>query len=449
MTKIESRGKNDDAQMTNDEGRPNEQTTKRRSETSRHSGFVIPSSSDIRHSSLPRDLIASATQLAELLPQIESVDRVAIDTEADSLHCYREKLCLVQISLPVPDVAVPRLRDDAGQKGRVVAGIGDAGWEPGDPKAGRDHRSRLQWDYIVDPLAAVDLSPLCALLERKEIVLHGADFDLRLLRRGLNLVAHRIFDTVIAARLLGIREFSLAALVKRHFCVELGKGSQKANWAQRPLSARMIEYAINDTHYLLPLAERLGSQLRECDRLDWLRQSCQRAIEQAALERVRNEDELWRIPGSASLRGREAAVLRALWQWREKEAETADRPPFHILQNHELLGGALNFASGTLPDYRHFSSRRRQAFRMAAQNAMQLPESEWPVSQRRFGTRPSPEAIRRAEELRRRRDRAARELDLEQSFIAPRSTIEAIAAKETRAASLLVPWQRELLGIKA
>src|SRR6266536_6028430 len=406
MTMLGWRGKNDDAQMTNDEGSPNDQTTTQRSETSSHSGFVIPSSLDIRHSSLPRDLIASATQLAELLPQIESVDRVAIDTEADSLHCYREKLCLVQISLP-----------------------------------GRD--------YIVDPLADVDLAPLCTALERKEIVLHGADFDLRLLRRGLNLVAHRIFDTVIAARLLGIREFSLAALVKRHFGVELGKGSQKANWAQRPLSARMIEYAINDTHYLLPLAECLDSQLRECDRLDWLRQSCQRAIEQAALERVRNEDELWRVPGSASLRGREAAVLRALWQWREKEAETADRPPFHILQNHELLGAALNFASGRVPDYRHFSSRRRQAFRMAAQNAMQLPESEWPVPQRRFGTRPSPEAIRRAEELRRRRDRAARDLDLEQSFIAPRSTMEAIAVKGTRAASVLVPWQRELLGIEA
>jgi len=449
MTKLESRGKNDDARMTNDEGSPNDQTTKQRSETYRDSGFVIPSSLDIRHSSLPRDLIASATQLAELLPQIESVDRVAIDTEADSLHCYREKLCLVQISLPVPDVVVPRLRDDAGQKRRVAAGIGDAGWERRGQKAGRDHRSRLRWDYIVDPLAAVDLSPLCAVLERKEIVLHGADFDLRLLRRGLNLVAHRIFDTVIAARLLGIREFSLAALVERHFGVELGKGSQKANWAQRPLSVRMIEYAINDTHYLLPLAERLDSQLRECDRLDWLRQSCQRAIEQAALERVRNEDELWRIPGSASLRGREAAVLRALWQWREKEAERADRPPFHILQNHELLGAAVNFASGRLPDYRHFSSRRRQAFRMAAQNAMQLPESEWPVLQRRFGTRPTPEAIRRAEELRRRRDRAAREFDLEQSFIAPRSTIEAIAAKETRASSLLVSWQRTLLGIKA
>jgi ribonuclease D len=349
-------------------------------------------------------VIASAGQLASLLPQIENVDRVAVDTEADSLHCYREKLCLLQIGLP----------------------------------------SR---DYIVDPLADVDLAPLCAALEPKELVLHGADFDLRLLRRGLNFAARRIFDTVIAARLLGIREFSLTALVKRHFGVELGKSSQKANWARRPLPTRMLEYAMNDTHYLLPLADCLESQLRERDRLDWLRQSCQRAIEQAAVERIRDENELWRIRGSGSLRGREAAVLRALWQWREKEAEVADRPPFHILQNHELLNAAASFASGDVPDYRHFSPRRRQAFRQAAQCAMQLPESEWPVSQRRFGRRPGPEAMRATEELRRRRDQAARELNLEPAFIAPRSTLEAIATNQARAASLLVPWQQELLGI--
>jgi ribonuclease D len=351
------------------------------------------------------EVIASASQLAELLPQLERVDRIAVDTEADSLHCYREKLCLIQVSPP-----------------------------------GRD--------YVVDPLADVDLAPLCAALERKEIVLHGADFDLRLLRRGLKLAARRIFDTVIAARLLGIREFSLATLVKRYFSFELGKGSQKANWAQRPLPQRMLKYAMDDTHYLLPLAERLESQLKECDRLDWLRQSCQRAIEQAAVERARDEDDLWRIRGSGSLRGHAAAVLRALWEWREKEAETADRPPFHILQNHELLNAAVNFASGKTPDYRYFSSRRRQAFRHAAQRALQLPEAEWPVSRRRLGTRPSTETVRRVEELRERRDRAASELDLEPAFIASRSAIEAIAADQTRATSLLVLWQRELLGIQ-
>jgi ribonuclease D len=102
-----------------------------------------------------------------------------------------------------------------------------------------------------------------------------------------------------------------------------------------------------------------------------------------------------------------------------------------------------------VPDYRHFSSRRRQAFYQAAQGAMQLPDSEWPISRRRSGRRPGSENVRAMEELRRRRDQAANELNLEPAFIAPRNTLEAIATSETRAASLLVSWQRELLGIRA
>jgi ribonuclease D len=209
----------------------------------------------------------------------------------------------------------------------------------------------------------------------------------------------------------------------------------------------MAEYAINDVRYLLPLAEKLEAELDRCGRRDWLRQSCQRAIEQAAVARVRNQDELWRIRGSGSLSGRPAAVLRALWQWREKEAEMRDRPPFHILQNEELLKAAVRFASGSVPDYGHFSHRRRQAFREAAQSALQIPESKWPVSRRHQGTRPSAATVRRTEELRRRRDKSAEELGLEPSFIAPRSTLEAIAAVDTRAAGLLVPWQCGLLDI--
>ena len=373
-------------------------------------------------------MITDAARLASLIEQIEPADRVAVDTEADSLHSYREKLCLLQISVPAPD---------------AVAGVSDAGQSvsPGHESA------RTVCDYIVDPLANIDLEPLRRALETKEIVLHGADYDLRMLRRGLNLAASKIFDTLIAARLLGIREFSLAALVKRYFGLTLLKGSQKANWAQRPLPARMAEYAINDVHYLLPLAEKLEAELVRCERRDWLRQSCQRAIEQAAVARTRDHDELWRIRGSGLLRGRSAAVLRALWQWREKEAEKADRPPFHVLRNEELLKAAVKFASGSVPDYRHFSFRRRQAFLEAAQTALRAPESEWPVSRRRFGTRPSNETVQRAEELQRRRNRSAEELGLEPSFIAPRSTLEAIAADDARTAALLVPWQRELLGV--
>lgn len=348
-------------------------------------------------------MIATAAQLSELLRQIESFRRVAMDTEADSLHCYKEKLCLLQISVP-------------------------------------GH------DYMIDPLADLSVEPLCALLQRKEIVLHGSDYDLRLLRRAFDFKAHRIFDTVIAARLLGIKEFSLAALVKQHFCVELTKGSQKANWAQRPLPERMVEYAINDTHYLLPLAETLEAQLKKVERLSWFEQSCERAIEQAAVDRTRDADETWRISGSGALRGRAAAVLRELWHWREKEAEAADRPPFHILQNRELLNAAESFAAGHVADYRHFSARRRQAFREAGQRGIQMAETDWPVARRRFPTRPSSEIVRRVEELKRHRDRKAAELELEPAFVAPRTTLESIATDERCAESLLVEWQRQLLG---
>jgi ribonuclease D len=383
----------------------------------------------IRHSALPSRLIATDADLSELLKRIEAADRVGIDIEADSLHSYREKLCLLQISVP------------------TVAGIVDAGSDLGTTSHSRDHQSRLQHDVIVDPLAGLDLEPLRGALESREIVLHGSDYDLRMLRRGLNFIAHKIFDTLIAARLLGIREFSLAALVKRYFGLELPKGSQKANWAKRPLPARMAEYAINDARYLLPLAEKLEAELDGYQRRDWLRQSCQRAIEQATMARVRKNDESWRVRGSGSLKGPAAAVLRALWQWREREAEMADRPPFHILQNEKLLDAAISFASGDVPDYKHFSPRRRQSFREAARIGLATPESEWPILRRRFGTRPTAETVRCTEELQRRRDKSADKLGLEPSFIAPRGTLEAVAADGTRAISLLVPWQRELLGI--
>ncbi len=377
-------------------------------------------------------MITDAAPLTNLIKQIEFADRVAIDTEADSLHSYREKLCLLQISVSAP----------------AATGIAGAGEGQRDLDVGPDHRSGRQLrDYIIDPLANIDLQPFRQVLEAKEIVLHGADYDLRMLRRGLSLVASRIFDTMIAARLLGIREFSLAAMVKRYFGLELFKGSQKANWAKRPLPPKMAEYAINDVHHLLPLAERLEEELDRCGRRDWLRQSCQRAIEQAAATRVRSQEELWRIRGSGSLDRRSAAVLRGLWQWREKEAEKADRPPFHILQNDDLLKAAVRFASGTVPDYKHFSHRRRQAFCEAAQIALQTPDSRLPVSRRRFRGRPTAETVQRAEVLRRQRDRSAEECGLEPSFIAPRSTLEAIAADHTRAGALLVPWQCELLGV--
>jgi len=358
--------------------------------------------------SASKDVIASEQKLADLIRQIQAADRIAIDTEADSLHSYREKLCLVQISVP------------------SAASV---------------------CDFIVDPLNNLDLEPLRHALEPREIILHAADYDLRMLRRGLNFTAGRIFDTVVAARLLGIREFSLGALVKRFFDVELHKHSQKANWALRPLPARMLDYAMDDVHYLLPLATKLEDELERLHRRDWFRQSCERAIELAAAERERDQDQLWRIGGAGALDSYTGAVLRALWQWRDGEAEMVDRPPFHILQNHDLLKAAESFASGQVPDYKHFSSRRRQTFLDAAKVALQSPQSDWPVMRRRAGSRPTAEMRQRAEELRERRDIAAEQLGLERSFIASRGALEAIAADPARAIALLVPWQRELIGL--
>ena len=379
--------------------------------------------------SASHDVIASKQRCADLIRQIEAADRVALDTEADSLHSYREKLCLLQISAP------------------AVAGIADASQARDEFKSRGDYRSGPPDDFIVDPLSSLDLEPLRRALEPREIVLHAADYDLRMLRRGLNFTASRIFDTVIAARLLGVREFSLGALVKRFFDIELHKHSQKANWALRPLPPRMLEYAVDDVHYLLPLAAILEDELQGVQRLDWFRQSCVRAIESASAARERTEDEPWRIAGAGALDPHTGAVLRALWQWREVEAELADRPPFHILHNRELLEAAGNFASGRVPDYRHFSARRRHTFREAAKIALQSPQSEWPVMRRRAGVRPTAEMRQRADELRERRDRAAGQLGLEGSFIASRGALEAIAADPARATVLLVPWQRELIGI--
>jgi ribonuclease D len=167
------------------------------------------------------------------------------------------------------------------------------------------------------------------------------------------------------------------------------------------------------------------------------------------MDRIREPDEVWRISGSGALRGRAAAVLRELWHWRENEAEAVDRPVFHILQNEELLRAAAGFHAGEAPDYRHFSSRRRGAFRAAAERALGMDEAEWPVPRKRFGTRRSSDTNQRIEDLRQRRDKIAADLDVEPAFVAPRAALESIASGQAQSADLLVPWQRELLGLGA
>ena len=349
-------------------------------------------------------MIQTQAVLAALAARIAVADRVGVDTEADSLHCYHEKVCLVQVGLP------------------------DA-------------------DELVDPLADIDLAPLLDVLAGTELVMHGADFDLRMLYRlGLGTPA-RVFDTMIAARLAGATRYGYAALVDEHFDVTLPKGQQKANWAQRPLGPSLSRYARDDTHYLLPLADRLERRLTELGRLEWLEQACRRTVDHARVTRERDPETEWRVRGSHVLGPRASAVLRALWRWREEEARTIDRPPFHILSNAELVDGAQRVDRGETTPPRVLRGARRARFSEAVDEALALDRAEWP---RRPAVKARPRLTKTQEKrvaaLRRRRDRAARELVIDAELIAPRAALERIAVEGDDALDGLLPWQRSLVG---
>ena len=348
-------------------------------------------------------VIDTPSALAGLVTRIAATDRVGVDTEADSLHCYREKVCLVQV------------------------GLADV-------------------DELVDPLADLDLRPLLDVLSRIEIVMHGADFDLRMLYRlGLGPPS-AVFDTMIAARLTGAARYSYAALVAEHFNVTLSKGLQTANWALRPLTPRLAGYARNDTRYLLPLAERLGRRLDELGRRAWLTQACRRVVDAARVVRPRDPETEWRVRGSRALRPRAVAVLRALWHWREREAEAADQPPFRILTNANLVDAAGRIVRGETVSPRALHGGRLARFRRAADGALRLGEAEWPA-RRPPTVRPHVTTAqeRRLAALRRRRDRTAKELALDADLIAPRAALERIAVEGDDAFAALLPWQRALL----
>lgn len=348
--------------------------------------------------------IDTADTLASALPQLITHERVAIDTEADSLHCYFEKLCLVQISVP-------------------------------------------EFDCIIDPLAGFSLDPLFSALAAKELIIHGADYDLRLLRRVGYPGPARIFDTMIAARLCGIVEFSLAALIRRYIGLQLTKASQKANWARRPLPRQMLEYAANDTRHLHRVAEILEAELHRLGRWTWFEQSCERAIAASATNRERDLEQAWRVPGSNEVRGRSAAILRALWQWREEEAQRSDRPAFHILHNEQLIQAAIALARGAEAEFPHLQGGRRRRFYEAVELACTLLESEWPKFVRTARSRPGKDEEERFKRLKITRDKIAADLQLDPALIASKSVLENLAANAEQTAAKMLPWQREILGL--
>ena len=350
-------------------------------------------------------MVDTEQKLADFLPSLRAASWVALDTEADSLHAYPEKVCLIQLS--------------------TISG-----------------------DQLVDPLAGFSMAPLLEALSGHELLMHGADYDLRLLRKHHEFVPRAIFDTMLGARLLGIRQFSLSSLVEKYLNVKLEKGPQKANWAVRPLTERMERYARNDTHYLKPLSEQLIPELKVKGRLAWHQESCSRLISESTRERLTDLDSVWRVKGSHALGRPALAVLRELWHWREKEALAANRPPFFVLSHEALVDIAAAAATGRavepfLP--RHLSERRRGTLKSSLQRGLALSVSEHPKILRSSGRRPSEQERRRFLELQKRRDARAAELDIDPTLIASRGTLSDLAHDWDKQATELMKWQRELL----
>ena len=350
-------------------------------------------------------VINSDEKLAAVLPIIKSAPWLALDTEADSLHAYPEKVCLIQIS--------------------TAAG-----------------------DYLIDPLTRINLDPLLDALNAHELIMHGADYDLRLLRKHHEFVPSAIFDTMLAARLLGERQFGLSSLAEKFLGVKLDKGSQKADWARRPLTERMEKYARDDTHYLKPLADRLKSEFQQKGRLAWHQESCARLIAESSKPPAANPDLVWRIKGSHALNRRALAILRELWQWRESEAVAANRPPFFILNHEKLTNIAATTAAHKPVDHLlppRLSPRRRAGLSQAIKTALTLPPDRHPEILRHKFYRPTEAEVRRYRDLEKRRNLHAHELGIDPTLIASRATLSELARDWDQHAPELMNWQRELL----
>lgn len=351
----------------------------------------------------PGRMLVRETEIEALVATLRGSPWIALDTEADSLHAYPEKLCLIQLS-------------------------------------------HAGGDVLVDPLRGSSLAPLLGHLAGRELILHGADFDLRLLRRGCGFVAHAVFDTAIAAQLLGRPRHGLRDLVSELLGVQLHKGPQRADWSRRPLSAQMIAYALNDTRYLHPLREELAAQLHERGRLAWHREACARLVRTCARPNDPDPARAWRIKGSARLGPRALAALRELWTWREAEALRRDRPPYFVLSHELMLTIAERAGRGEEELPPAVPSRLRPALAEAVARARALPEAALPereVSPR--PPRPDPAMLRRGDALRRRRDLRAAELAIEPTLIANKAEIAALAEDWDLGVAAMMSWQAALL----
>jgi ribonuclease D len=345
---------------------------------------------------------------------------VALDTEADSFHHYFEKACLLQLA-----------------------------WEGA--------------ACLVDPLAPLDIPSLLERLAPRRLLMHGADYDLRLLFRGYGFRATSLFDTMLAAQLLGEKEIGLAALLSTRAGVTLDKTHQRSDWSARPLTPPMVAYAAADVLHLAALVESLTRDLEAKGRLAWHAEECARlaATVFSAGREVDPEND-WRIKGTNAFTDKERAFTRALWEAREGRARALDLPPFRVLTNDRLLLAAKPAAGGErdlrklFPGPRALPDSFATAVGEALQRAAALPPAEWPKSRRGERIEIDPALEREVETLKKSRDQKAATLGLDPGILASRAVLT-VAARASRAngrltADLLVEqaglsrWRAELLA---
>ena len=192
--------------------------------------------------------------------------------------------------------------------------------------------------FLVDVLApGLKLEPLWRVLAKKHLIMHGSDFDLRLLHDLCRFTPHSLFDTMLAAQLLGLERIGLASLLEQHFAVAVDKSGQKANWSQRPITPKLLNYAALDVWHLPALRDILRRELKKLGRLDWLEQQCRAQIASGLDGFSPPTENDWRIGRSDRLRGPGLGVLHAVWHWREAQAQRLDTPPFKVCGNALML----------------------------------------------------------------------------------------------------------------
>ncbi len=241
-------------------------------------------------------VVTTPAAFQEMLTRLAAEPIVAVDSESDSLYSYFEKVCLIQFSTP-------------------------------------------HADYILDTLAVRELEPLGALFADPKIekVFHAAEYDIMVMKRDFEFRFENIFDTMVAARILGWKQVGLGSILEARFGIKLDKRFQRADWGKRPLTAEEIEYARDDTHYLIALRDKQKADLENAGRLEEAREEFVRLTHVVWSEREFDPNRYWNIDGARHLDPVGLGILRELYQFRENRARHEDRPPFKIMSEAALI----------------------------------------------------------------------------------------------------------------